>query len=116
MRVFLHQNRREAPLEQMPDPMMASIRGLRIPPVELAHPLREIRPGRLDQQMVVIVHQTIGTAAPAEAIDDMGQECQEYAPVLVIGGDVLPGIAATRDMIHRTGKFNTQRTGHGMGG
>ena len=106
MRVLLHQDRGEAPLEEMSDATMASIGGLRIAASELAHPLRKIRLGRLDQQMVVIVHQTIGMAQPAEAINDMREERQQRGSVLVIGHDVLPGIAATRDMIDGTGIFD----------
>ena len=106
MRIFLQQNRGELPLEEMPHPFMSTIEGLRIPPIQLSHTEREIRCRRFKQQMIVIVHQTIGMAAPAEAIDHMSGERQKRGSVLVIRGSVLPGITTTRDMIDGTGIFN----------
>ena len=52
-------------------------------------------------------------AEPAEAIDDMREECQPRGPILIGRDDVLPGVAATGDMIDGVGKFKTQGAGHG---
>ena len=63
--------------------------------------------------MIVIVHQAIGMAEPAEAIDDMREERQPRGSILIGRDDVLPGVAATGDMIDGVGKFKTQGAGHG---
>ena len=52
-------------------------------------------------------------AEPAEAIDDMREERQPRGPILIGRDDVLPGVAATGDMIDGVGKFKTQGAGHG---
>jgi hypothetical protein len=65
--------------------------------------------------MIMVVHQAIGVAEPAVAIHDVGQSRKEAPPVLIIRHNVLAGIAPTGDVIHRVGKFETERTGHGQG-
>ena len=52
-------------------------------------------------------------AEPAEAIDDMREERQPRGSILIGRDDVLPGVAATGDMIDGVGKFKTQGAGHG---
>jgi hypothetical protein len=58
----------------------------------------------------VVVHQALGVAEPAVAIDDMGQEGEPLGPIAVIVHDVLPGIAPNRDVIDGAGKFKAKRT------
>jgi hypothetical protein len=58
----------------------------------------------------VVVHQAVGVAQPAIAIDDMGHESEPLRPVAVIVHDVLPGIAPNRDVIDGAGKFKAKRT------
>ena len=74
MRLLLDENRREAALKKMPDSSMSAIEGLGIAPIELAHAQRESRLWGFEQEMIVVVHQTVGMAAPAVPIDDVGQE------------------------------------------
>lgn len=76
MRFLLHKNGAEPPLKQMPHLAMAAIEDLRVDPVELPHPAGEIRLRRLNQQMIVIVHQTIGMAQPPEAADHLAEDRQ----------------------------------------
>jgi len=47
----------ETPLEQMTNPRVGAIDVLREDTVQLAHPLRQIRIRRLDQQVAVVGHQ-----------------------------------------------------------
>jgi hypothetical protein len=66
---------------------------------------------RFNEQIIVTIHQTVGVAEPAVAIDDMGQQTEKVRPVAIIGYDVLAGIAPACDVIDDTGKFKTKRTG-----
>lgn len=113
MRLFLHQDGGEAPLQEMPAPLMAAVIGLRVPAIELAHPEREGGLRRFNQEMVVVIHQTIGMTEPAIPIDDMGEQREEGRAVPVIRHDSLAGIAATGHMVDGTGKFQTKGTSHG---
>jgi hypothetical protein len=65
---------------------------------------------RLDEEMIVVVHQALGVAEPAVAIDDMGQEGEPLGPIAVIVHDVLPGIAPTGDVVDGAGEFKAKRT------
>ena len=96
----------------MPDPPMLPVIGLRIAAVELSHPDRQIGPRRLDQEMKVIVHQTVGIALPAVPIDYMGQQGQPVRSIAVIPHDLLPGVAATGHMVDSAGHFNAERSSH----
>ena len=69
--------------------------------------------GGLDQHMIVIVHHTVDIAEPFEAIYHAAEYCQASLPVNVIGNDCLSSIPAARDVIDRTGKFETQQARHG---
>ena len=72
MRLFLHQNGGEPALKEMAHPLVAAVDGLSIGAIELPHALREIRLWRFDQEMIVVIHQTVGMAVPAKPIDHMG--------------------------------------------
>jgi hypothetical protein len=109
MRLLLYENRLKAPLKEMPDSLVPPIVRLGKETIELAHATGQISLRRLDQQMVVIVHHTVGMAQPPEAIDHVAKYCQKSLPVNLIVNDRLSGIPAARDVIDRPGKFETQR-------
>lgn len=113
MGVFLHQNGFEPPLKQMAHSRMSPIVVLRIAAVELPHAQREIRLRRFDEEMIVIVHQAVGMAQPAVAIDDVGQNREPLGAVAVVGHDILPGIAPAGDMVDGAGYLNAEWTSHG---
>ena len=115
MRLLLHQNRRKPSLKEMPHPFIAPVVYLGIATVELPHAQRQIGLRRFNEEMVVIVHQAVGMAAPAVAIDHMGEEGEPLRPITVVRHDVLPGIPPTGDMVDGPRIFNAQRTGHGAG-
>jgi len=52
---------------------MPRVIALRIPAVQLAHPEREVELGRFKEEMIVVVHHTIGVAETAIAINDLGK-------------------------------------------
>jgi hypothetical protein len=110
--VFFDEDRGEPSQEEMPDPMMPTVVRLRVAAIELAHAEREIGLRRFNEQMIVVIHQTVGVAKPPVPIDDVGQQRQPLRPITVIVHDVLPGIAPTRDVVDGSGEFETKRTRH----
>lgn len=96
----------------MAHPLMAQIEGLRVDPIQLTHGFGEIGLGRFNDQMEVIVHHAIGVEQEMKAGDHARQHPEKLLPVLVIEKDVLPGIASDRDVIERTGKFETEWSSH----
>ena len=111
--LFFHQDRGEAALKEMSHSSVSAVVHLRVAAVQLAHAEGEVRLRRFNEEMIVIVHQTIGITTPAKAIDDMGKERAPLQPVAVVIHNVLPGIAPTRNMVHGARIFNAKRTGHG---
>lgn len=51
MRFLFHQHRLEPPLKQMANAMVPVVIGLRVEAIELAHALRQVRLGGLNQHM-----------------------------------------------------------------
>lgn len=49
---------------------------LRIDAIELSHTTAEIAPGRLDHDVVVVCHQTIGVAAPIKSFAGFAEKAQ----------------------------------------
>jgi hypothetical protein len=60
---------------------------------------------RLDQQMVVIGHQTVSVADPAIAADHASECAQKQLAVGIGEKYFLAGVAPARQMINRTGKL-----------
>jgi hypothetical protein len=83
----------------MAHPRMPPVERLGIPTIQLSHTEGQIRLRRFHEEMIVIIHQTIRMAEPSIAIDDMREQGEKLRAVTVIGNDILPSIAATRDMI-----------------
>src|SRR5918992_2226827 len=81
---------------------------------ELAHPLGKVRLGRLNQHMVVVAHQAIGMTAPTKAADHLSQHTKKHHPVGIIQTDVLPSVASRGHLINCAGKFNAERSSHGV--
>src|ERR687895_965345 len=63
---------------------------------------------------VVAAHQAIGMTTPIKAADHLSQHTKKHRPVGIIQTDVLPSVASRGHMINCTGKFNAERSGHGV--
>ena len=65
-------------VEQMPHTLVTSI--LSVDAVELTHAFRQIAVRRLNQQVVVVIHQAPGMAYPVEVGNDLLQDRQKHLP------------------------------------
>jgi hypothetical protein len=64
----------------------------------MAHAARQVRLRRFDQKMIVIGHQAVRVADPTEAVDRVGERVEEELAIRVDEEDVLPRVAAARDV------------------
>ena len=81
-----------------------------------AHPAeREVAVGRIDEQVVVVVHQTVGVAGPVVAPCDVLEGVQECDAVLVAPVDGLLLIAARGDVVDGAGVFDPKGSCHATG-
>lgn len=110
--LFLDQNGFVPSLEQMAHRLVPPVVALRVDAVELAHALGEIRLGGFDDQVIVVVHQTVGVTEPVKALDDVPQALQEGVAIGIVLEDVVPRIASGRHMIDRPVKLQPKRTRH----
>ncbi len=67
--------------------------------MQAAHPLAEVPFRGFDQQMVMIIHQTIGITTPMLLSNFFAKQRQESATVCVIEIDILPPITTSGDML-----------------
>jgi hypothetical protein len=79
--------RAEAAAEDVVPPTVALVEGAGVPAVEVAHPVREVRLGRLDEQVVVVAHQAAHVRAPPVATFDAAQDVDEEDAVVVLEED-----------------------------
>jgi hypothetical protein len=91
---------------------MTAVEGLRIAPIKLAHALRQIAIGSLDQQVVVIAHETVGMAEPVKAADHGLQGHQEGGAIGVIPINGLASVAAGGDVVDRARVFDPKGPCH----
>lgn len=67
--------------------------------VQLPHPGGEVCLRRLDDEMIVIVHQTICVDEPAETLDGISQNLQEDHPVSILPENLLTRVRTAGYMI-----------------
>ncbi len=76
MAVFLYKNRLVPALKEVSNPLMPPIECLSVYAIELPHANRKISIRGLYDQVIVIVHKTIGMAEPVVALVDLREGIQ----------------------------------------
>jgi len=107
MAVFLYKNGLVAALEKMTRPTVESIEQLRVHAVQLPHAESQIAVRRLDEEMIMVVHEAVGMTDPIVAFVHVLKGVQEPDAVLVAFEDRLPLITARSDVVNSTGIFNS---------
>lgn len=103
VRVVLDQDGVEASLEEVPAGRMDVVESLRVSAVEALHANREISIPRLDEKVVVVWHQTVGMAAPAEPGGHVADHRQEPAVVAIVNEDGLLPVAPGSHVVQAAG-------------
>ncbi len=88
-------------------PMMVPIEGLGVDSAYLAHPGRQVCFRCFNQQMIVVVHETISVTQPVKTLHHLPQNPEELIPITVITEDIPPGIAPRGNMINSAWIFDT---------
>ncbi len=91
----------------MANPTMPATEGLNVYAVQLAHALRECRAWGFDEQMIAIVHRTVGLIQPAIPVDRLGEGGEKPRTIFVIAHDPLVGVSASSQMMDGVGKLQT---------
>jgi hypothetical protein len=112
MLVVADETRLEPALEQVADASVACVEPGRVEAVQPLHPLRERRLAALDQQVEVVPHQAVGVEPPAVAVDDVPQDAEEPAPVVLVEVDQPAVDAAGGQVVRAVAERQTERAGH----
>jgi hypothetical protein len=106
------QPRPEAPPEDVVAAAMPLVEGACVAPVEVPHPVREIRTGCLDNQVVVVTHQAGDVDAPAVPALDPSHDVGEDHAVPVVQDDRSLVVAARHDVVIRAGLERSKWASH----
>jgi hypothetical protein len=71
------------------------------------HAERKISVRGLGEEVIVVVHQTVGMADPVVALVDVLEGVQEFNAVVVVLEDGLSLVSAGSDVVHSAGVFNS---------
>jgi hypothetical protein len=99
-------------LEHVPTPPVTVIELTRVRAVQPLHPGAQVRLRRLEQEMEVVVHQAVREAAPALPEDDLPEQRQVRAPVIVIGEDRGAVVATGVDVVDGSSLLLTRSPRH----
>jgi hypothetical protein len=108
----LDQHGVEAAPEDVVSAAVAFVEGACVASVQVAHAARQVRLGRLDDQVVVVAHQAPRVETPAEAPLDPAQEVEEHESIGVVADDRGPVVSPGRDVVEGAGFENSARAGH----
>lgn len=67
--------------------IVTKVEALGIDAVQHVHARRQVRPGRLDHEVVVRSHEAKGVAAPRETLDDVCEQREESESIVVVQKD-----------------------------
>ena len=101
VRVALDHAGLEPALKQMPAARVAPVEPHRVDPIQPLHPAGELGPGRLDEQMEVVVEEVPRVHLPAEAPLDVEEELEPGLAVEVVENNRSLLDAAADDVVPR---------------
>ena len=110
--VLIDQKRLESPAEKMSHPLEPCIEIARIAESQILQASGQRLFTGLQGQMQVIGHQTEGMHAVAEALDALGHEFMEIAPISRGKENILARVAAQDDVIETAGDMKARFAGH----
>jgi hypothetical protein len=91
--VLLNENRLKPALTYMTDPAVPLVKGLGIHAVQLPYTLRQVAVRCFDNQVIVVVHQTIDRADPMETVGDLSQDIQKERSIAIVLEDCFAIVA-----------------------
>ena len=97
-----------APLKQMANALMTTVKALGIAAIQPLHPDPEIGFRRFDKQVIMVTHQAIGVALPPLLVDLASQALKKGLAVLSLETDILLGIASGRQLLEGSRKHEAQ--------
>jgi hypothetical protein len=108
--------RPEALAEDVMLAAVSCVEGLRVLPVQVAHPVGQVRLRRLDEQVVMVAQQAADVEAPAVAAHDTPQDLDEGKAIVCIAEDRGVVVPLRADVVVRPGGEVTVWPSHAADG
>jgi hypothetical protein len=108
----LDRPRPEAAAEDVILSAMALVERPGVLPVEVAHPLGQVRERCLDDEVVVVAEETAGVQVPAVPPANAFQDPDEDRPVGIVEEDRRPAVPFRADVVVRAGLGVSKRSSH----
>ena len=105
-----HQERMKAPLEQVPATLVPAIKPNAIAYVQPLAEAAQVALGRLEEQVLMIVHQHPAMDPGTPSFRQFGDPLQNMQAVAVLTENRPPLVAAVRHVITAPGHLNSQRS------
>ena len=111
--LVLDQHGLVAALEEVAAAAVAAVELAGVAAVEILHAGGQVGPGRLDEQMIVVVHQGEGVDLPAIGLGGAADPVDAALEVGRLAEDDLPAIAARGDVVEAVLDLDAQGSCHG---
>jgi hypothetical protein len=108
----LDRPRPEAAAEDVILPAMAFVERPGVLPVEVAHPLGQVRERCLDEEVVVVAEEAAGMQSPAVPPADALEDPDEDRAVGIVEKDRRPAVPLRADVVVRAGLGVSKRSSH----
>ena len=96
----------------MPEQLVPAVEAARVSAKQPFHPGDQIRLGRLDNQVKMILHEDVGMNLPTCLATSLGQRGDEALAIRVVVEDRLAPVAAIHDVVNRPRILDSQFAGH----
>ena len=103
-----------SPLVEIPRTMVPMIIHRRVGDIKMAHELRQVAPGRLDDKVKMIRHAHIREEVYIVYLKRKGESFEEYCQVFIVGKDAAPLIPPAGNVIVCIGILDSQRPRHSL--
>jgi hypothetical protein len=110
--VGLDELRPEATPEHVILPLVPFVEGAGVAAVQVAHPVREVRKRRFDEEVVVVAHEAAHVGPPPVATFDPAQDLKEDDPVPVVDDDRRVVVSTDPDVVVGAGSEVPVRAAH----
>jgi len=93
-------------------PLVAFVEGAGIAAVQVPHPVREVRQGGLDEEVIVVAHEAPHVSAPAVTPFDPPEDVEEDDPVSIVQHDRRVVVPPDPDVVVGARSEVTVRASH----
>lgn len=106
IRIAVHQDGLEAALKKMAHLAMAPVVRLSVDAIDVPHQHGQVRPSRVQNQVVMVAHKAIGQCTGIEAVQCGADDLQKRLPVRVIIEYRLTPVTPRSDVVDRAREFD----------